>query len=112
MSFVTQPFCANEGAKVEVSVTASAGTSQLLGQPSGPFQLRVCNYDTVRVAFRTGAKATCDAVSIANSKTIQPGATEVFTVMPNSDGAALYWNICGDTSPTGNKFEVVIGAGY
>lgn len=112
MSFTTQPFCSNGATKTEVTVTTSAGTSQIMGQLSGPVQVRVVNYDTVRVGLRFGAKTYTDAATIAASKTIPAGAVEVFTVQPNPDGSPVYWNIIGDAGAAGNKFEVTQGAGY
>lgn len=112
MSFVTQPFCATGTTKTEVTVTTSAGTSQLIGRLDAPVQIRVVNYDTVRVGFRVGTKTYTDAATIAASKTIPAGAIEVFTVNPNSDGSLVYWNIIGDTGAAGNKFEVTQGVGY
>jgi len=116
MSYVTQPIALTYGTKKEVTVSASAGTSQLLGQLTGPVQVRIVNYDTVRVAVRFGPKTATDALTLAGNPTVAPGATEVWTIVPNidpvTDSAAVYWNIISDASPAGNKFEVTLGAGY
>jgi hypothetical protein len=113
MSYVTQPIALNYKTKNEQTVAATRlATSQNLGPLSGPIQARLVNYDTVRVAFLAGPKADADAITLAGAPTIAPGATEVFTIMPNSDGSAVYWNIISDASPAGNKFEVTLGVGY
>lgn len=112
MSFVTQPIALNYKTKKEVTVTASAGTSQSLGQLSGPIQVRVANFDTVRVSFLAGAKADADAVTLAGGVGIVAGGVEVFTIVPNNDGSTVYWNIISAASPAGNTFEVTVCSGY
>lgn len=112
MSFNTRPFCPTYGATKEFTVSASAGTSQLIGQLTGPTQFRLVNFDTVKVAYCFGPKAQADAITLAaNPKLVGSGGTEVVTVMPNSDGSPVYLNVIGDTAPAGNKFEATPGQG-
>ena len=113
MSFTTSPFAPTFGTKQEVTVTASAGTPQSLGQLSGPVQARLVNHDTVKVAFATGAQSVVNGITLtAANMTLTAGRTEIITIMPNPDGSAVYWNIISAASPAGNKFEVVLGQGF
>jgi len=111
MSFNTRPISLTYATKVEVTVANSAGTSQLLGQLSGPIQVRIVNNDTVRVAFRAGTQAFANAITLSNSPTFPGGATEIITIHPNPDNTPVYWNIFGDTAPGGKAFEVTICSG-
>ena len=113
MSFATGPFAPSFASKQEVTVAATAGTSQNLGQLTGPIQARLVNHDTVKVGFAAGIKATVDAIALtAANITLTAGRTEIITIMPNSDGSPVYWNIISAASPAGNKFEVVLGQGF
>jgi hypothetical protein len=109
--FNTRPITLNYGTKKEVVVTASAGTPQLIGELSGPIQVRLVNYDTSRVAFHFGTLTGAGNVAVATNPTLVAGATEVLTVMPNRDGTPVYWNIIGDGTPAGKTFEVTLGQG-
>ena len=111
MSLSTQPIALNFATKKEVTVTTSAGTSQSIGALSGPIQARVANYDTARVAVLFGTQTAANAITVAGSPTIPPSGVEVLTIVPNSDGTAVYWNVIGDTGAVGNKFEVTLGSG-
>lgn len=105
-------FVPTYGAKKEVTVVATATAGTLIAkQHNGPFQVRLVNYDTVRVAYRFG-DSTVTAV-LASDPTLAPGATEVITVMPGNGYSAtdIYFSIVSDTSPTGNKFEATPGQG-
>lgn len=112
MSFLSRPFSPNFATKNEQTVASTRlATSQNIGALSGPVQVRLINYDTSRVAITFGTKAVADAVTVANSPTVAAGSTEVITVHPNQDGSVVYWNIIGDGTPAGNKFEVTLGQG-
>lgn len=100
------------GGKEEVTVTATATAAQLLiNQQNGPVQVRIVNYDTVRVAYRFGDSSV--AAVLATDPTLAPGATEVITVIPAGGYSArdIYFSVISDTSPTGNKFEATPGQG-
>lgn len=112
MSFNVRPFSPTYGTTKEFTVAATAGTSQLIGQLSGPTQFRLANFDTVKVAYVFGPKALADAITLSpNPKLLGNGGTEIVTVMPNSDGSPVYLNIISDAAPTGNKFEATQGQG-
>lgn len=113
MSFLTRPFSPLFGSKLTFTVSTSAGTSQSLGELTGPIQLRLANYDTgAPVAYAAGPKAIVDAITVANNPTLaQNGATEVITVHPNQAGGLVYFNVIGDTGASGGKFEVTRGQG-
>lgn len=110
MNFNFRPFSPTFGTKKEVTLTASAGTSQLVGQITGPVQVRVVNTDTIRACVVFGTLAQANAVSLANGVTIRGGETSVLTVHPNSDGSAVYWNVIGDATAS-KAFEVTLGQG-
>lgn len=105
-------FAPTYGAKKEVVVAtpATAGTL-LIKQANGPQQIRIVNYDTVKVAYRFGDSSV--TASLTADPTLAPGATEIVTVMPPGGytAADIYFSIVSDTSPTGNKFEATPGAG-
>lgn len=111
MSFLARPFSPLFGSKLTFTVSTSAGTSQSLGKPSGPMQLRIANFDTVAVSYGAGVKATVDAVTVAAYPALPSGGLEVITVHPNQDGSELWFNVIGDTGASGGKFEVVRGQG-
>lgn len=105
-------FCPVYGAKEEVTVTATATTAKLLAnQQNGPVQVRIVNYDTVKVAYRFGDSDV--AAVLTTDPTLAPGATEVITVMPTPGYSCrdIYFSVISDTSPTGNKFEATPGQG-
>ena len=114
MSFQNRPVTLTYGSKQEVTITTSAGTSQLFASGlTGPVQARLVNHDTAdRVAFRFGKKADTDVVALATSPTLPKGPVlEIITVFPNEDGSDVYWNVIGGASTGGGKFEVTKAQG-
>lgn len=116
--FNGRPIALNYSSTKNVTVSASATTPQPLvgtianpAEPTGPIQVRIVNYDTVKVAFHFGTLAGATNIALATSPTLAPGATEVLTVMPNRDGGIVYWSTISAASPTGNSFEVTLGQG-
>ena len=113
MSFLTRPFSPTFGRKLTFTVSTSAGTPQLIGQLSGPLQLRLANYDTgAPVAYMAGTQTAVASVTVAANPTLMSGgATELITVHPNSDNTPVYFNVIGDTGASGGKFEATPGQG-
>lgn len=100
------------GAKKEIVVATPATTGILIiKQLTGPQQVRIVNYDTVKVAYRFG-DSTVVAV-LTTDPTLAAGATEVITVVPANgyNATDIYLSIVSDTAPTGNKFEATPGQG-
>lgn len=105
-------FAATYGAKQEVVVAATATAAKLLiKQLNGPQQVRIINYDTVKVAYRFGDSAV--AAVLTSDPTLAPGTAEVITVFPPAGYPAgdVYFSVMSAASPTGNMFEATPGQG-
>jgi hypothetical protein len=100
---LVRPISLAFGRKAEDTVAAVATTAKLVcSNVRGPQGLRICNRDTVGVAYRFGASTI--SASLTTDPVLPGGGVEIITVSPDSTGN-IYMSIVSEASPTGSKFE-------